>query len=143
MRRRNIELEPTEWHAVDGQRRVLIEHHDSSIGIAVGNLLAAEGYAVSHCRGPEARAGKCPLVQEGECERAEEADVIFFGLELSDVDDREVLRSLRSHFAGTPVIVELPVSRIPTYEEELEGCVVVPQPLTRDTLLQAVDRALR
>jgi DNA-binding NtrC family response regulator len=143
MRRRHSELEPTEWHAPDGQPRVLIEHHDSSIGVAVGNLLTAEGYAISHCRGPEARAGKCPLVEDGVCERAEEADIVFFGLELADADDREVLRSLRTHFAGTPVIVEIPVSRIPLYEGELDGCVVVPQPLTRETLLQAVDQALR
>ena len=143
MRRRHPELEPTDWQASDGRPRVLVEHHDSSIGVAVGNLLAAEGYGVSHCRGPEARAGKCPLVADGVCERAEEADVVFFGLELSDADDREVLRSIRTHFAGTPVIVEVPVSRMSLYGGELDGCIVVPQPLTGETLLQAVDRALR
>ena len=122
---------------------MLIEHHDSSIGVAVGNLLAAEGYEVAHCRGPEDRAGRCPLVTVGTCERAAEADVVFYGLAVSDERDRDVLASLRSHFENTPVIVELPASRIPLYKKELEGCVVVPQPLTRESLLDAVEQAMR
>ncbi len=143
MRRRHLKLEPSDWRNGNGRPRVLIEHHDSSIGVAVGNLLAAEGYEVSNCRGPEDRSGKCPLVGVGVCERAEDADVIFYGLEVSELDDREVLKGLRAHFPDTPVIIEMPVSRIPLYEDQLEGCVIVPQPLTRDTLLKAVDRALR
>ncbi len=139
---RSSKLEPTEWHDTGG-RRVLIEHHDSSIAVAVGNLLAAEGYDVSHCRGPDDRGGKCPLVRTGVCERAAQADAVFCGLEVTDENDREVLVNLRRHFAETPVIVEMARSRIPLYTEELEGCVVIPQPMTRESVLHAVETALR
>lgn len=142
--RRRPGLEPTPWSA-DGYRpRVLVEHHDSSIGVAVGNLLAAEGYEVSHCGGPNGhRRHECPLSTGADCPRAEEADMVFFGLDIADEDDREVLRAWRTRHADIPVIVELPKSRIPLYAEELEGCVAVPQPMTRETLLDAVGRVLR
>lgn len=123
---------------------MLIEHHDSSIGVAVSNLLAAEDYDVSTCGGPNDHRGhQCPLTSGADCPRAEDADVVFFGLDISDEDDREVLRAWRSRHADIPVIVEMPKARIALYAEELEGCVAIPQPMTRETLLAAVDRVLR
>lgn len=143
MRRRHPDLEPTAWRNAGDRPRVLIEHHDSSISVAVGNLLVAEGYEVSTCGGPnDHRNHKCPLANGGDCERAVDADVVFFGLNISDEDDRAVLRAWREKHEDIPVIVELPVSRIPFYQDELEGCLAVPQPITRDTLLDAVQRAL-
>lgn len=123
---------------------MLIEHHDSSIGVAVGNLLAAEGYEVSTCGGPsDHRDHQCPLATGTDCPRADEADVVFFGLNITDELDREVLRAWRSRHEDIPVIVEIPRSRIPLYKDELEGCLTVAQPMTRETLLDAVQRALR
>ncbi len=142
--RRRPDLEPTAWRPDISGPRVLIEHHDSSIGVAVSNLLAAEGYAVSNCGGPDDRQKHvCPLVSGGDCPQADDADVVFFGLDISDEEDRGILRSWRERHADIPVIVEMPVSRMPLYEDELEGCVAVPQPMTRETLLDAVGKALR
>jgi len=143
MRRRHPDLEPTAWRNAGDRPRVLIEHHDSSIGVAVGNLLAAEGYEVSTCGGPNDRHHhKCPLANGGDCDRAADTDVVFFGLNIADEDDRAVLRSWRELHEDIPIIVELPVSRIPLYRDELEGCLAVAQPMTRETLLDAVERAL-
>jgi len=143
MRRRHPDLEPTAWRNAGDRPRVLIEHHDSSIGVAVGNLLVAEGYEVSTCGGPnDRRHHQCPLASGGDCDRADDADVVFFGLNIADEDDRAVLRSWREQHEEIPVIVELPVSRIPLYQAELEGCLAIPQPMTRETLLDAVERAL-
>jgi len=143
MRRRHPDLEPTAWRSAADRPRVLIEHHDTSIGMAVGNLLVAEGYEVSNCAGPnDRRHHTCPLAKGGDCPCAEEADVVFFGLNIADEDDREVLKAWRDRHSHIPVIVELPVSRIPLYKAELEGCLTLPQPMTRETLLDAVGRAL-
>lgn len=142
--RRRPDLEPTQWRSEGERPRVLIEHHDSSIGVAVSNLLAAEGYAVSTCGGPnDYHSHQCPLASGADCPRSDQADVVFFGLDISDEDDREILRSWRARHPEIPVIVELPVSRIPLYDKELEGCVAVGRPMTRETLLDAVQRALR
>ena len=143
MRRRHPELEPSNWRNAGALPRVLVEHHDVSIGVAVGNLLEAEGYEVSNCSGPDGHRRSCPLSLGGECDRSHDADVVFFGLNISDEDDRAVLLAWREHYRDIPVIVEMPVSRIPLYKEELEGCLAVPQPITRETLLDAVERALR
>lgn len=141
--RRRDSLEPTPWRSAGDRPRVLIEHHDSSIAVAVGNLLTEEGYEVSTCGGPDDhRDHQCPLATGSDCPRADEADVVFFGLDISDEIDREVLRAWRSRHEDIPVIVEMPKSRIPLYRDELEGCQALPRPMTRDTLLDAVERAL-
>ena len=137
-------LEPTPWRSAGNRPRVLIEHHDSTIAVAVGNLLAEEGYEVSTCGGPDDRRDhQCPLATGADCPRAGEADVVVFGLDISDEIDREVLRSWRCRHEDIPVIVEMPKSRIPLYKAELEGCLPLAQPMTRETLLAAVERALR
>ncbi|MEQ8841660.1 MAG: hypothetical protein RIB98_11815 [Acidimicrobiales bacterium] len=141
MRRHHPALQPTPWRAAD-RPRVLIEHHDWAIATAVGNLLVAEGYEVSSCGGPnDRRHHECPLARGGDCDRADEADIVFFGLNIADEDDRAVLLAWRDRHPEVPVVVELPVSRIPLYQDELEGCLTVPQPMTRETLLDAVNRA--
>lgn len=143
MRRRHPALEPTPWRAVTDRPRVLIEHHDPTIAVAVGNLLATEGYDVSTCRGPnDRRHHECPLAHGGDCDRAGEADVVFFGLNIADEDDRAVLLAWRDRHPELPVVVEIPASRVPLYQEELQGCVAVPRPMTRETLLDAMSRAL-
>ena len=142
--RQRPELEPTEWRSSGDRPRVLIEHHDSTIGVAVGNLLTEEGYEVSTCGGPDDRRNhQCPLATGGDCPRADEADVVFFGLDITDEIDREVLRAWRARHGDIPVIVEMPKSRIPLYQDELEGCLTIAQPMTRETLLVAVEKALR
>ena len=143
MRRRHPDLNPTPWRSANDRTRVLIEHHDSTIAVAVGNLLVAEGYEVSTCGGPHDQPHHgCPLAQGGDCDRAVDADVVVFGLNIADEEDRAVLLAWRDRHAEIPVVVELPISRVPLYEDALEGCIVLPRPMTRETLLDAVNQAL-
>ena len=144
MRRRHPALEPSAWAESTGSRlRVLVEHHDPTIGLAIGNLLTAEGYDVSNCAGPDDRGRRrCSLTAGEGCALGSEADVIVFGLNISDEADRAILREWREGHPGIPVVVEIPTSRIPFYRDELEGCVTVPQPMTREALLVALTHAL-
>ena len=133
---------PTAWRTDGSRPRVLIEHHDASVGVAAGNLLAAEGYEVATCTGPMRRF-PCPMVEKGRCERVDQADVVVFGFEVEDEEDRGVLAALKAQNPGVPIVIEIPPSRVPFYKDELEGCVAVPRPMTRESLLDAVERALR
>ena len=143
MWRRHPDLEPTAWRSTGHRPRGLIEHHDWAMGSAVGNLLVAEGFEVSNCGGPNDHRGhQCPLSNGGDCDRVFEADVIFFGLDITDEDDRKVLRALRAKHENAPIIVEMAASRVSLYTEELEGCLTIAQPMTRETLLDAVEKAL-
>lgn len=141
--RRHPPLVPSAWTSGPGAR-VLIEHHDPAIGNAAGNLLAAEGFEVSTCAGPDVqRRRRCPLATGADCPNADGTDVVLFGLDISDEDDREILRAWRARHDDVAVIVEMPAARIPLYQDELDGCVALPRPMTRDSLLDAVGRALR
>lgn len=142
MWRERISVEASTWRGTPDGPRVLIEHHDANVGLAVADLLAAEGYAVSTCGGPSERR-PCPLSQGARCRQTEEADVVVFGLEVEDEIDREVLANLRKQMPDTPIVVEIPTARVPFYAEELDRCVPVPRPMTRDALLVAIERALR
>lgn len=142
MWRERISVEPSTWRGTPNGPRVLIEHHDANVGLAVGNLLAAEGYEVSTCGGPFERR-PCPLSSGDRCRQTEEADVIVFGLEVEDEIDRDVLARLKTAVPDTPIVVEIPAARVPFYKEELERCVPVPRPMTREALLDAIERALR
>ena len=142
MLRQRIPVTPTTWRGSEGGTRVLIEHHDPNVGVAIGNLLAAEGYAVATCCGPTDRH-PCPLSNGADCREVDEADVVLFGLEVEDEVDRDVLAGLKASVPNTPIVVEIPPTRVALYQPELEDCVAVPRPMSRDALLDAIQRALR
>lgn len=135
-------VQPTIWRGPHDRPRILIEHHDANVGVAIGNLLASEGYEVSTCTGPSERR-PCPVADGTPCARVEEADLVLFGLEVEDEIDRQVLAGLKASVPHIPIVVEIPPTRVALYQPELENCVAVARPVTRDTLLDAVERALR
>ncbi|MDW3220434.1 MAG: hypothetical protein R8F63_17635 [Acidimicrobiales bacterium] len=142
MWRERISAEPSAWRGTANGPRVLVEHHDPNVGLAVGDLLASEGYEVATCGGPADRR-PCPLSRGDRCGRTAEADVVLFGLEVEDELDRDVLARLKTAMPDTPIVVEIPTARVPLYAAELDGCVTVPRPMTRDALLEAIERSLR
>ena len=85
---------------------------------------------------------QCSLVHDESCAGVDEADVIVFGLELSDEDDRAVLESLKARRKGIPIVVEATGRRADLYQDELENCIVIPRPMNRASLLDAIERAL-
>lgn len=142
MWRKTIVAEPTRWTGPRRRPRVLIEHHDPTIAVALRNLLTEEDYDVAVCTGP-ADDRTCPLVSPGQCSQAADADVVVYSLDVQVEYNREVLAALKERVPTTPIIVEIPLSRVPLYGPELEDCIVVPRPLTRETLLGALERSLR
>jgi len=140
--RQKRRVEPSEWRSISDRPRVLVENHDPAVGMAVQILLMEEGFEVAYCSGPGETVGRCPLVHDGVCSRAAEADVIFTSLHLGDNKHREIVSGLRRHFSDTPVVVELPAPKVSQYEDLLVGCEVVTKPVTRDRLVVAIRRAL-
>lgn len=64
------------WPPGSAGRRVLVERRNWFADRTVA-ALRAQGYHVRQCRGPDRRSGRaCPLVEEGRCRLAEEADQI-------------------------------------------------------------------
>ena len=123
--------------------RILIDNRDDGVQAAVTSFMETKGYDVSVCGGPEMLPRqRCPLVHDGFCPTAEQADVIVTSLPLDDPRNAEVLRSYRTTYPDTPIVVEIPKPQIDEHADLLEGCVVVPFPYTRATLEQAVEDAL-
>jgi len=142
MVRKRKRVKPTDWHYEDRAPRVLIENADSTIARATESLLLKEGYDVSTCAGPGGQEGRCPLVTDGDCPRAEDTDVILFSLRLSDERCLDVLRTLRAAVPETPIVVEIPQPQIADHAADLAGCHVLPLPYTRETVCAALTAAL-
>lgn len=102
-------MQPWRWE----HPRVLIEHPDERIALALADRLRREGYSVGMCQGPDS-ASPCPLVGAGECISAHDADVI-----VSCLDDEDVLQALRDRCPGVPLVVATPTYGI----EQLVGAV--------------------
>ena len=131
----------SEWHYED-RPRVLVENADSAIASATEHLLLAEGFDIATCSGPSGRRARCPLVTDGECAQAQEADVILYSLRINDPDCLDVLRTLRLAVPDTPIVVEIPQPQIATYAADLAGCHILPFPYTRDSVSAAIGAAL-
>lgn len=127
----------------DSRRRVLIENADGSIQTAAERILREAGYDVALCGGVEThRNRRCPLVETGECDLTGGADVIVHSLNVSGPGATDVLRALRKEHPTTPVVVEISAQRLVQLASELEGCFVVPAPVTEQRLLESVEAAL-
>ena len=142
MLRRNRRAEPGAWRARSDRPRVLIETHDPAVGHAFQSFLMEQGFEVAYCTGPDERVGRCPLVHDGVCARAGEADVVFTSVQPNDEEQLEVVAGLRRHFPDTPLVVELPLPKGELVAPLPEGCEVVRKPVTRDGLLIALRRVL-
>ncbi len=88
------------WPAGSAGRRVLVERR-GWFADRTAAALRAEGYVVRQCRGPDRRSGRaCPLVEEGRCRLAEEADRIVSLLPCDDADCAAVAEAHRRLWAA-------------------------------------------
>ena len=123
--------------------RVVVENPDFGVGFAVERVLESAGCEVAVCGGPDELIGHaCPLVFSESCDLVSGADLVVHSLNLDRPEHVEVLRALRSRHPDTPVIVEVPGPTAARHEGLLDGCVVVPFPVTRASLLDALETAL-
>lgn len=131
------------WGERDERQRVLVENPDFGVGFAIERVLEDAGYEVAVCGGPDSLRGhECPLVFTGACELVSGADVVVHSLNPDRSAHAEVLRALRAKHPDTPIVVEVPGPSASRHEGLLDGCVVVPFPATRESLVGAVAEAL-
>lgn len=133
-------IKPPEFGGPAG-RRVLIESNDWAQQESLARILEGAGYATATCDGPEAGM-RCSLVVGSGCSACRDADVVVHVLRHSDARNREVLLEIRRRFPDLPLVVEVPGPRAERYPEDFAGCIVVPQPMTAQHLLDAVSMAL-
>lgn len=123
--------------------RVVVENPDFGVGYAVEKVLEGAGCEVAVCGGPDQLVDhQCPLVFDGACDLVAGADVVVHSLNLDRPEHAEVLRALRSKHPEVPLIVEVPGPSADRHAGLLDGCVVVPFPATRASLLDALGIAL-
>jgi CheY-like chemotaxis protein len=130
------------WPGDTSGPRVLLECEDASIQDGAERALRELGYAVAVCGGPATRnAGRCPLVAEGRCGLVEDADVVVHALDPDRDEHCEVLSAIRQHRPDTPVVVE--VSSVAGTQDPaaLAARHHVRYPMTRESLLAAVEAA--
>src|SRR6266536_4064660 len=128
MRKRPVTIELRPW-AYPERPRVLIEHRDPDAGLELAAAFRGAGCTVGICRGPDARADpatRCPLHGFEPCAVVEGADLIVTALDFEEEENLEVLRGLRTRYAGTRVVVAATVGEALELGGLLEGCRVVP-----------------
>ncbi len=131
------------WSRHDTGPRVLVETTCFVKRDVLATILTRNGYSVRTCGGPEASDERCPLADHEECTRVAGADVIVHSMRHSDPRNREVLLEIQRRYPDVPLVVEVPKPIVAKYPGDFEACRVVPQPITRSTLLEAVDEVLR
>jgi hypothetical protein len=117
-------------------KRILVEHENPRVLAARVRDLEAAGFLVDTCPGPSAWPDKrCPLITDGRCEQAEQADVILAALPMDAI---KVYIALRTHY-DVPVVLSLSDaerSRFPVLDQIGP---VVPRQLAGAELAAAVD----
>ena len=130
------------WTGEDPGPRVLIEETDSRRQTAVAKILRDHGCTVLICAGPEAAGKPCPLVKFDYCDGVARADLVVHLMRQNSPMNRSVLEKIRARHGDTPVILEAPRPYVDSRPDDVEGCIVIFQPMTRRTLIAAVDAAL-
>jgi len=84
------------------RRRVLVEHTDSSLGIATARALHDAGYAVATCPGPKID-DPCPVLRGRDCTLAERAHVIVSNLK-AHPDGQCIAAGRRARHPRVPLV---------------------------------------
>lgn len=108
------------WPPADNRRKLLVA---STSGRWSAEQDAAEaGWATAMCRGPNRRGSDgCPVLRGERCPLADRADAIVVMLDPDDDTTEQLLATLRTQQAGTPILAAPPTSGTPLPE----GCVEV------------------
>lgn len=130
-------IEPPTYTDGDGPR-VLVECDDAALAWADERILTTAGYRVASCPGPDARsATRCPLLEEGTCVAAREADAILFGLSFRDLNERRILEAHRARRDAASIVIEGPPLRVAKSGDLVDGSTVI-RATSRQALLEAI-----
>lgn len=119
-----------------GQVRVLIECQHTDSPAIIASVIEREGYAVRTCTGPD--AGRCELVEHGHCGLVDGADVVV-NLLRDPVEGPQIAEAVASVRRPPALVVERPRRR---GDDDLGTATVVHPPITRASLVAAIDDAL-
>lgn len=140
---RSRSWEPGSWPPRTGRPRVLLEDPDGAILAVTESFLVREGFDVATCGGPEEMGRRsCPLVSQGRCHLAQEADVVYTNLRWQHAPSRDVLHALRACHPRTPVVVETTQPLMERFRDLMQGSHLVWVPAGRKATLAAIRRAL-
>ncbi|MFI5037095.1 MAG: hypothetical protein ACHP93_01290 [Solirubrobacterales bacterium] len=129
----NMKPQPWRW----SHPRVLVEHPDEAIGLAIASGLRFAGYAVAVCPGPRGH-GQCPLTGPAGCAPAHDADLVVCSLGYEREAAREVLSELRTRYPDMPLLVEVPSDIDVELRELLDGCHRLPAAATPEQVVAVV-----
>lgn len=97
------------WPSADGRPRVLVEIPGARWS---GEAAARRaGVDVVMCGGPTRRHGECPVLHEGSCPLATEADVVVVALEPDDPTTAPLIEGHVGRHPEVPVVVRSPADR--------------------------------
>jgi hypothetical protein len=114
--------------------RVLIEDPSAALRGSDFRLFEEAGLDVALCHGPDQRV-PCPLVLQGECPLASEADVVVIGGGLEDHDRQELAEAWQHQHPVTPILAEVPTALA---EEPPPGCRPLPSPSSVQGQISAI-----
>ena len=132
-------IEAGDWEARRGRPRALVENPDAAQLWAYAETLRAAGYDVATCAGEHPDGlDRCPLVETGHCALVEGADVVVSTCSMQRGDRLLAVLGLTG---STPVVFEAPKPDFERYAHLAENAKLVPTPVTRKALLEAVAEA--
>lgn len=103
--------------------RVLVESADPVVALSDFARFRRAGLDVAVCTGPGKNTSECPLVADGPCPLAAQAEVVFHGLGANGV---EVLDALRRNHSRTPILVQLADADAAVRAGVPDDCLVLP-----------------
>lgn len=128
---------PAPWGDDHQHRRVLVEHHDGATRDLVARDLAARGYDVRTCAGPDDRVG-CPVLNQRPCPAVDGADVVVTGM-LGHTRGRFITRRIRQRHPDLPIVADATDWAMERVADDVDVQQVFP--LRRESLAEAVAAA--
>ena len=126
------------WSRMGYRRpRLLIEDPDRALMMSDFTRFSESGLDVALCSGPSG-GEPCPLVEVGECQLADEADIVLMGTGMAEHTEPVAAEHHRRH-PGRPVVVAVPRDGSETAPE---GCVPLRVPCSVEGQLRTLWRAL-
>ena len=133
------EIDVGDWEERRGRERVLVENPDHAQLWAYAEILHEAGYDVATCAGehPEGH-DRCPLIESGRCGLVQGADVVVSTCSMQRGD---TLLAVLGEQGSTPIVFEAPQPDFERYEHLAESATLIPAPVTKRALLDAVAEA--
>jgi hypothetical protein len=132
-------IEAGDWEDRSGRPRALVENPDAAQLWAYAEILRKAGYEVATCAGEHPNGTDlCPLIETGHCSLVEGADVV---VSTCSVGRGDRLLAVLGLTGSTPVVFEAPKPDFERYAYLAENATLVPMPVTRRALVDAVAAA--